>query len=127
MISLKHMLPFGVRRWARDTNLLSRAYRDRRRITPRPVFMYIEVTTRCNLACRMCCRDALKPGEVRDLEFERFQAIANEAEAFPGIAFHLYGIGFAEATVEATGQRLMAPKRETQPRTDSTKWSIGVE
>jgi sulfatase maturation enzyme AslB (radical SAM superfamily) len=93
MISLKPLLPESASRWVKETNPLSRIYRDRRRITPRPAFMYIEVTTRCNLSCRMCCRDTLKPGEIRDLEFERFQAIVNEAEAFPGIAFHLYGIG----------------------------------
>ena len=104
MISLKRMLPESARRWVKETNPLSRIYHDRRRITPHPAFMYIEVTTRCNLSCRMCCREGLLPDEIKDLEFECFQEIIDQAGAFPGIAFHLSGVGevllyprFAEA------------------------------
>ncbi|MCJ7751831.1 MAG: SPASM domain-containing protein [Armatimonadetes bacterium] len=43
----------------------------------------------------MCCREGLPADEIRDVEVECFQEIADQAGAFPGITFVLSGVGEA--------------------------------
>lgn len=91
--ALKQLIPTGLKRWVRHDNPVCRLIRDRRLITSRPVFLNIEVTTRCNLACRMCPHESLGASNGQDMPFDLLRQIVNEAGALPGIAFYLFGLG----------------------------------
>ena len=90
---LKHLIPVGVRRWVRHDNPVSRLIRDRRAITSLPLFVNIELTTRCNLSCRMCPHGSLAAPEGEDMPFGLIREVVSEAGALPGIAFYLFGLG----------------------------------
>jgi len=90
---LKQFIPVGLKRWVRHDNPVSRLLRDRRAITSLPVFINIELTTRCNLSCRMCPHGALGAPKGEDMPFDLLREVVSEARALPGIAFYLFGLG----------------------------------
>jgi len=94
MISaLKRVLPTSAKRRMKQSKVVHRLYRDGRGLRARPLFMNIELTTHCNLSCRMCSHDLLPPEDLGHMPFDRFRRIVDQAEAFPGIVFLLFGLG----------------------------------
>ncbi|HID61424.1 MAG TPA: radical SAM protein [Anaerolineae bacterium] len=70
-----------------------------REIKPDARRAYIEVTTRCNLNCRICIRQVWRdaPGEM---DWQTFEAVVEQLGAFPDLGRVIFG-GFGEPLVHA--------------------------
>src|SRR5512144_408768 len=83
-------------------------------LLPRPSKLFVEVTTRCNLHCAMCVKEArgqrIEEGDLTPALFDRL------APAFPGIdALVLNGIG--EPLLNPNLERFIELARRDMPAT----------
>src|SRR4030065_74297 len=91
--ALKRVLPRRAKRWMGETKVLHRLCKSGPVLGSRPRFINIELTTRCNLSCRMCSHHLLRPLDIGDMPFDRFQETVDQAAAFPHMHFILTGLG----------------------------------